>query len=75
MEKPTLFVRGNINSEGYVSCRDIGASIRPFEKEEDYDLSESAVVDGDMFVKDMMVFGGLVVATGNIYANSKRKEG
>lgn len=75
MEKPTLFVRGNINSVGYVYCKGIGASVRPFENEEDYDLSESVVVDGDMNVKDMLINGGLVVATGNIYVCSKRKEG
>lgn len=70
-EKPALFVRGDILSEGYVSAWDLGTSLRPFEKEEDYDLSSSIVVDGDMYVENMVVNGGIVAATGNIIAGVK----
>lgn len=68
-EKPALFVRGGIFSDGYVSVRDSGvgsSSLRAFESEEDYDLSSSIVIDGDLYVENIVVHGGIVAVTGNI---------
>lgn len=77
MDKPILFVRGNINCSGYISFRNSGTTCRGHVKEEDYDLSSSIVVDGDIDidVKNILINGGLVVATGNICIRVKRKEG
>lgn len=74
MEKPTLFVRGDIYCSGYCSLKDYGVTCRGHVKEEDYDLSDSIVVDGDMHAENFSINGGLVVATGNFFSHVKKKE-
>lgn len=68
--KPTIYVKGNILIDSTLAVG--GGKLEAFVSEEDCDLSESVVIEGDAIFGGLIVYGGFVAAKGEIQKGGSR---
>lgn len=63
-KKPTIYIKGNIVVHNTLAVG--GGKLETFLAEEDIDISECVVIEGDLTLDSFVVYGGFVAVSGEV---------